>query len=44
MKYLVWQEVPSFGMAFFGVAVIAYGIFRGYRAYKTSKEEQDEVE
>ena len=46
-KYLVWQEVPSVGMASFGIVVILYGFFRGYRGYKaylTSKKEQDEIE
>lgn len=46
-KYLVWQEVPSLSMASFGIVVMAYGVFRGYRAYRsyqTSKEKEDEVE
>jgi predicted membrane chloride channel (bestrophin family) len=47
LKFLVWQEVPSFRMASFAIVVIAYGIFRGYRTYKeyqTFNEELDEVE
>jgi len=45
LKYLVWQEVPSFSIALFGVVVMAYGFFRGYRAYmayKIAKDEQDD--
>ncbi|MBW8330842.1 MAG: tetratricopeptide repeat protein [Prolixibacteraceae bacterium] len=47
VKNLFWQEVPDTGMTIFGVVVIGYGLFRGYRAYKlyqTSKENEDEVE
>lgn len=46
-KYLVLQEVPSYTMASFGIVIMAYGFFRGYRAYKlyqNSNEEQDEGE
>jgi hypothetical protein len=47
LKYLVWQEVPSYGMAAFGFVVILYGLFRGYRAYseyQSSKDISDETE
>jgi len=44
LKYSVWQEEPSMSLASFGLVVIAYGLFRGYRAYreyKTLKEEDN---
>lgn len=45
LKYLVWQEVPSLSHALFGFVVIAYGVFRGYRAYKAYQtEKEDEIE
>jgi len=47
LKYLVWQEVPDFRMAAFGVVVLGYGAFRGYRAYseyKTKDGEKDKNE
>lgn len=47
LKYLVWQEVPNVLMASFGIVVMAYGLFRGYRAYRMyqkSNEELDESE
>ena len=46
LKNLVWQEVPDTGMTVFGVVVIGYGLFRGYRAwqaYQISKDDQDEL-
>lgn len=39
-KYLVWQEVPDIRMAVFGIVVLAYGTFRGYRAYQEYKNER----
>jgi uncharacterized membrane protein len=39
-KYLVWQEVPDIRMAAFGIVVLAYGTFRGYRAYREYKNER----
>lgn len=39
-KYLVWQEVPDIRMAVFGIVVLAYGTFRGYRAYREYKNER----
>ena len=47
VKYLVWTEQPNTGMVIFGVVVILYGLYRGYRSYKASqivKNEKDEVE
>ena len=47
LKYSVWVDKPDMRLMLFGIAVIAYGIFRGYRAYKDSqsqKEDQDEME
>lgn len=46
LKYFLWLEVRNISFAIFGVAIIGYGIFRGYRAYldyKISKEEEDEL-
>lgn len=45
LKYSVWQEEPSMRLSLFGIAVMIYGLFRGYRGYreyKEQKEEQDE--
>lgn len=45
LKYSVWQEKPSMRLSLFGIAVIIYGLFRGYRGYReyqSEKEEQDE--
>ena len=45
LKYSVWHEEPSMRLSLFGVAVIIYGLFRGYRGYreyKNEKAEQDE--
>ena len=45
LKYSVWQEEPSMRLSLFGIAVIIYGLFRGYRGYReyqSQKEEQDE--
>jgi uncharacterized membrane protein len=39
-KYLVWQEVPDIRMAVFGIVVLVYGTFRGYRAYREYKNER----
>lgn len=39
-KYLVWQEVPDIRMAVFGIVVLAYGTFRGYRAHREYKNER----
>ena len=47
LKYSVGQETPDMRLSLFGVVVMAYGIFRGYRAYKeyqSQKEDQDEME
>ena len=47
LKYSVWEEKPDMRLTFFGIAVIAYGIFRGYRAYRdyqSQKEDQNEME
>lgn len=47
IKYIYWQEVRNVSYLIFGLAIIAYGIFRGYRAYldyKIAKEEEDELE
>lgn len=44
LKYLVWQEVPDFRMAAFGGLVLAYGIFRGYRAYRDYKLKDEETD
>ena len=47
LKYSVWAEKPDMRLVLFGIAVIAYGIFRGYRAYldyQSQKEEQDDNE
>ena len=47
LKYSVGQGEPDIRFSLFGVVVIAYGIFRGYRAYKEyqiQKEDQDEME
>ncbi|MBL7969468.1 MAG: hypothetical protein JNK09_20880 [Prolixibacteraceae bacterium] len=38
LKYLAWQEVPDLRMAAFGAIVLAYGIFRGVRAYLEYKQ------
>ena len=46
-KFWFYQDKPNSTMLIFGIAVIIYGIFRGYRAYKayqTQKNEKDEVE
>jgi len=39
-KYLVWQEVPDIRMIAFGIVVLGYGTFRGYRAYREYKNER----
>jgi hypothetical protein len=47
LKYSVWQEEPSIRFSLFGLVIIAYGLYRGYRAYKdfqTEKENEDEFE
>lgn len=36
-NYFYMQEVPDLRMILFAFAVIAYGIYRGYRAYKDYK-------
>lgn len=43
LKYLVWQEVPDFRMAAFGGLVLAYGAFRGFRAYSDYKQKDEEA-
>jgi len=40
LKYLIWQEVPDVRLALAGIVVMAYGIFRGYRAYSEYKNER----
>ena len=42
-KYLVWQEVPDIRMAAFGIVVLAYGAFRGYRVYREYKTKDGET-
>lgn len=45
LKYSVWREEPDMRLSLFGVAVMMYGLFRGYRAYRayqSEKEDQDE--
>jgi hypothetical protein len=44
LKYLVWQEVPDIRMAAFGVVVLAYGTFRGLRAYHDYKQKDEETD
>lgn len=47
IRYIYWPEGRNISYIIFGVAIIAYGIFRGYRAYldyKSEKEEEDELE
>jgi predicted negative regulator of RcsB-dependent stress response len=47
LNYSVWQDVPSISLSLFGVVIIAYGLFRGYRSYKAiqiENNEQDEIE
>lgn len=41
LKYLVWQEVPDIRMAAFGFVVLAYGTFRGFRAYRDYKKDEE---
>ncbi len=46
-KYLVWREVPNISLGIFGVVVLLYGLFRGYRTYMEyveSKKEEDATE
>jgi hypothetical protein len=43
LKYLVWQEVPDIRMAAFGAVVLAYGAFRGFRAYRDYKSKDEET-
>jgi hypothetical protein len=42
MKYSFWQEEPSISFSIFGLFVMIYGLFRGYRAYKTFQSENDD--
>jgi predicted membrane protein len=47
LKYFFWQEEPSISFSVFGLFVLIYGFFRGYRAFKTyqsEKEDEDEIE
>jgi hypothetical protein len=44
LKYMVWQEVPDIRMAAFGVVVLGYGAFRGFRAYREYKTKDEETE
>ena len=47
VKYLIWQEVPDWRLGAFGLVVIGYGIFRGYRVwneYLRNKETDREDE
>jgi len=47
LKYSFWQEEPNISFFVFGLFVLIYGFFRGYRAYKTfqfEKEDKDEIE
>jgi hypothetical protein len=44
LRYLVWQEAPDFRMAAFGFAVLGYGAFRGYRAYREYKTNDEETD
>lgn len=47
LKYSVGQDKPDVWMSLFGVVVLVYGLFRGYRTYReyeSEKEEQDEME
>ncbi|MBV5315955.1 MAG: hypothetical protein JZU47_21830 [Prolixibacteraceae bacterium] len=43
-KYLFWQEVPDIRMAAFGIVVLGYGAFRGYRAYRDYKINDEETD
>ena len=42
LKYSVWREEPDMRLSLFGVAVMLYGLFRGYRGYKEYKELQED--
>jgi len=44
VKYWIMQDKPNGTMVFFGVAVILYGLFRGYRSYKASQTPNDEMD
>jgi hypothetical protein len=47
LKYSIWVDKADMRLMLFGLAVIVYGIFRGYRAYRdyqSQKEDQDEME
>jgi hypothetical protein len=41
VKYTIWQEVPDFRMVAFGVVVLCYGAFRGFRAYQEYKSKDE---
>jgi hypothetical protein len=46
VKYWMMQDKPNSSMVLFGVLVILYGAYRGYRSYiasQTPKDETDEV-
>lgn len=42
IKFWYLQKEFNFTMVFFGVAVILYGLFRGYRSYMASQIPNDE--
>jgi len=47
LKYAVWEDQPDMRLSLFGVAVIGYGLFRGYRAYsdyQSQREDSHEME
>jgi len=47
LKYVFWSDQKNIGMIIFGVVVILYGLFRGYRSYtaaQITKDEKDEYE
>jgi hypothetical protein len=44
LKFWYFQSEPNSTMVFFGIAVILYGLYRGYRSYMASQTPNDEMD
>ncbi len=44
LKYLVWQKEPNISIGLFGIVMVGYGIFRGYRGYKSYNDSIEKQE
>jgi hypothetical protein len=44
VKFWLLQDEPNYSMVAFGVLIIVYGIYRGYRSYIASQTPKDEID